>query len=169
MKTLGFPIWCLREVVGSESLSVSTAMIRDLIDKYVGVANIENYGNGQAKEAQLVKEIGSIFIKNASAIDDMARLVKRENCLKGMQNYIASYRGGELKLLSEQIGAGEKYLDSLHEKFEKVDAANWAWNQETAEGRIDDVITEYKSIQLSRDYGVSVTSFTALLAHGQRS
>jgi len=164
MKTLGFPIWCLREVVDGMSFSVSKNIIRDLITKYVGVANIENYGDGNAKEAQLVKEIGAIFIKNPSAIDDMASLVKRENCLKGMKNYIAAYRGGELVTLSGQISAGEKYLESLQEKFDRVDAANWAWNQETADGRIDDVITEYKIIQLSRNYGVSATSFNALIS-----
>jgi hypothetical protein len=162
MKTLGFPIWCLSEVVDGLSFSVSKEIIRDLIAKYVGVANIENYSNGNTREAQLVKEIGSTFIKYPDAISDMAALVNRENCLKGMRNYVASYKGGELVTLSRQIGAGDNYLENLQEKYDKVDAANWAWNKETADGIIDDVIIECRIVNLSRSYGVNAISFCNL-------
>lgn len=163
MKGFAFPIWCLQEVISNNSFSVPGQIIEELINKYVGVANTDNYGDGQAKETQLVKEIGKVFIKTSSVIDDLSKFINRDNCLLGMKKYVASYRNGELKTLSEQLGIGDKYVDGLQEKFNKVDSANWAWNQETAEERIDEVITEYKIIQVSRTFGVNATSFPDLL------
>ena len=163
MKTFDFPMWCLREIISDSKFRISKDIIKDLLEKYVGVANTDNYGDGQAKETQLVKAIGSVFIKYPEAILDFARFANRDNCLAGMRKYIATFREGSLKVLSEQIGAGDDYLTCLHEKFAKVDSANWAWNQETADGRIDEVIVEYKVIQASRQFGVNATSFSALL------
>jgi len=163
MKSFGFPIFYLREIINNNSFSVSNDIIKELINKYVGVANTDNYGDGQAKETQLVKEIGGVFIKTPSVVDELSQFVIRDNCLLGMKKYIAAYRNGELKTLSERLGIGEKYVDSLQEKFSKVDSANWAWNQKTADERIDEVIIEYKIIQSSRTFGVNASTFSDLL------
>lgn len=163
MKTFDFPMSCLREIVAERTFSVPTDIISEVIEKYVGVANIDNYGDGQAKETQIVKEIGTTLTKYPDAIQDLAVFVNRDNCRTGMRKYIATFRNGELIDLASILGVGDNYLSCLREKFAKVDSANWAWNQETADGRIDEVIVEYKVIQMSRQFGINAVSYTDLL------
>ena len=164
LKTYHFPLLCLREVVNGNTSSVSTQIMRELIEKYAGVANTSNYGEGDSKEMQLVKEIGDTFIQYPSAINDLSDLVKKPSSfIEGMRKYIEVYKNGELKITAEKISSSEEYLNRLHEKFSKVDSANWAWNQETADRRIDEVIDEYKVIAESRQFGIVATSFLDLL------
>ena len=45
---------------------------------------------------------------------------------------------GALKTLAAQISDGGAYLDQVKQKF-NADAANWVWNTETANDKINDV------------------------------
>ena len=62
-----------------------------------------------------------------------------------MLAYIDAYQGGVLKTLATQIGDGGAYLDQVKQKF-NADAANWVWNTETANDKINDVILDYRII-----------------------
>lgn len=50
-----------------------------------------------------------------------------------------------MKILAAQIGDGGAYLDQVKQKF-NADAANWVWNTETANDKINDVILDYRII-----------------------
>ena len=43
MKKLEFPIWVLKSILAGEGLQTDTSVITDVIDKYLGIANIRNY------------------------------------------------------------------------------------------------------------------------------
>lgn len=162
-KSYGFPLWCLSEIIQEECISVHEDIVRDLIGKYVGVINTQNYGSGNTNEIELIKGIGQTLIDNPSAIEDLARLVKPKNFIRGMKAYIAKYQGGKLKELAEKLGVGDKYIAALKHKFERTEDSNWVWNRETAEKQINAVITEYEIIERSMDYNIHADSFERLV------
>jgi hypothetical protein len=163
-KSYGFPLWCLSEIVQDECSSVNEDIIRNLIAKYVGVLNMQNYNGSHINEIELIKGIGQIFIDNPSAIEDLSRLVKKpENFMHGMKAYIVQYEGGRLKELAEKLGVGDKYIAALKHKFQRTEDSNWVWNHETAEKQINAVITEYEVIDRSKDFNIHADSFEGLI------
>ena len=79
-------------------------------------------------------------------ITDLKALVSKDNCRKGMAKYLSEYKDGELVALAQKINDGGQYLNVVAGKFTDADAANWVWNQGTANQRIGEVIVEYKII-----------------------
>ena len=60
--------------------------------------------------------------------------------------------------LAEEVGDNGQYINVLKSKFD-ADAANWVWNQETAEQKIREVILEYQIIAESNKVISKTTSF----------
>ena len=65
-----------------------------------------------------------------------------------MQTYLETFENGELITLSKEIGDNGQYINVLRHKFD-ADAANWVWNSETVDQKIDEVILEYRIIATS--------------------
>ena len=60
MKKLEFPIWVLKSILPGESLQTDSAVIADIIDNYLGIANIRNYAQN-VTESDLANEIGRLI------------------------------------------------------------------------------------------------------------
>ncbi len=140
MKKLAFPIWSIKSLLEKVEAATPTSVIATVIDDYCGIANTAN--SSKSSESDLADAIGRLVIQNASLTEDLTRLLTNDMCRKGMLAYIDAYKNGALKTLAAQINDGGAYLDQVKQKF-NADAANWVWNTETANDKIDDVILDY--------------------------
>lgn len=156
MKELSFPIWCIENVLSNYPSVGAPDRVKELLRAYSGIANNINYGGKTDSDIALF--IGQMFIDDSQLREDMKTLVTKENCIAGMQEYLKEYENGELLRLSESVGDDGQYINKLKKKFE-VDAANWVWNQETAEQKIKEVILEYKIVEVSNEYIPKTISF----------
>jgi len=161
MKALSFPILVLKNVLGSAQLQTSADKLSELIDLYGGIANNSNYGAART-ESDLAQSIGKLCMENPGAADDLASLVTKGKCSDGMKAYIEQYQGGELIHLAEEIGDGGQYINSLKKKFD-ADAANWVWNRDTVDSKIDEVTLEYRIIAESNKILVKNLSFDSTM------
>jgi len=143
MKKLSFPIWSVKSIVETVETRTPVATIATVIDDYCGIANTAN--SSKASESDLADAIGRLVLQNTSLTEDLTRLLTNDMCRKGMLAYIDAYQGGALKALAAQIGDGGAYLDQVKQKF-NADAANWVWNTETANDKINNVILDYRII-----------------------
>lgn len=143
MKKLSFPIWCVKSVLDSIETSVPAETLATVINDYCGIANTAN--SSKESESDLADAIGRVAIQNPSISEDLVHLLTNDMCRKGMLAYIDAYQGGTLKTLAAQINDGGAYLDQVKHKF-NADAANWVWNVDTANDKIDDVILDYRII-----------------------
>ena len=144
MKKLEFPIWVLKSILSGESLQTDAAVIADVIDKYLGIANVRNYVQNTT-ESELANEIGRLMKEYPSMVDDLVNLFVSQKCREGMKAYLDEYRGGELPTLALTIKDGGNYISVIKKKF-NADEANWVWSPDTANTRIDDAIIEYSII-----------------------
>ena len=143
MKKLSFPIWSVKSILDTVEMHTPVATVANVIDDYCGIANTAN--SSTASESDLADAIGRLVIQNTSLAEDLTRLLTNDMCRNGMLAYIDAYQGGTLKTLAAQIGDGGAYLDQVKQKF-NADAANWVWNTETADDKINDVILDYRII-----------------------
>lgn len=145
MKELDFPIWVLKYELDEENLKADKTAVSQLIDFYCGIANNNNFGASKT-DSDIAIEIGKLCISNSGASDDLASLTTKVKCSNGMKAYVCHhYRDGMLKKLAEEIEDGGRYINCLKKKF-SPDAANWVWNKDTAEQKIDEVILEYQIV-----------------------
>lgn len=143
MKQLSFPIWTAKSILDTIEMQTDAEIIASVIDDYCGIANTAN--SAKKSESDLADSIGRAALQNTSLAEDLTRLFTNDMCRKGMLAYIDAYQGGVLKTLAAQIGDGGAYLDQVKQKF-NADAANWVWNTETANDKINDVILDYRII-----------------------
>lgn len=144
MKEFSFPIWVLRNIVPTTTLKTNPSTIIELIDNFCGIANSNNSATTRT-ESDIALNIGKICIDNPFAAEDLKSLLTKENCTRGMKAYLQEYAGCMLPNLAQEIGDNGQYINVLRKKFD-ADAANWVWNIETANQKIDEVILEYKII-----------------------
>lgn len=146
MKELIFPIWCIKYVLDSVSLTSPKDLLSTIIDDYCGIANTAN--SNKATESDLAEDIGRLVYETPSIIVDLQELLTNEMCRQGMLSYIALYQDGILYTLAAKIDDNGAYLDQVKKKF-NADAANWVWSSLTADEKISDVILEYQIIDKS--------------------
>lgn len=157
MKEWSFPIWVLKYNLGNISLKTSVEKVSELIDSFSGIANNSNFGTVKT-DKEIAIAIGKLCMDNPGIIDDMTTIVNADMISKGMDCYLHSYADGTLITLAEEIGDNGQYINRLKDKF-KVDAANWVWNVDTANQKINEVIIEYKIIIESNKILPKNTSF----------
>lgn len=143
MKQLIFPIWCVKSLLATEIISSSIEDVSEVIDCYCGIANTAN--STKSSESDLADAIGRKINANVNIVDDLTELITNEKCKDGMLAYIKHYRSGILETLALEIDDNGAYIDQVKQKF-NADAANWVWNSETANEKINDVILEYQII-----------------------
>ena len=144
MKRLEFPIWCLKSLLDREQLQTDPGIIAEVIDRYIGIANIRNYPV-KTTESDLAREIGELLAQYAGLQADLDALLCSQKCREGMKAYLDAYSGGELPALAMKIKDGGAYVAEVKKKF-NADEANWVWAAETANAKIDEVIIEYSII-----------------------
>lgn len=147
MKKLLFPMWCLKYVIEDIEVINEKKVICKIIDEYSGIANTGN-ANGVKTETDLAQSIGRLNIENKDLSSDLIKLVNKENCKKGMRKYISGFNEGKLLKLAQSIGNKNLILIDLRNKFD-ADAANWVWNSETTDQKIDELIDDYEIINES--------------------
>ena len=141
MKELAFPLWTLKFVTGSLMLSTNKETVDKAIDFFGELAN-----SGNTSEVDIANHIGQLSLTEKDLINDLVLVVTKDNCRNGMAKYLSEYKQGELVELSKEVNDAGQYLNIVAGKFTNVDAANWVWNRDTANQRIDEVIIEYKII-----------------------
>lgn len=141
MKRLDFPIWCVKSLLDKEALKTDIGVVAEVIDKYLGIANIKNY-HEKTTESDLATEIGDAMAQYPSLVDDLSYLLVSTKCREGMKVYLEQYRDGELPHLATIIKDNGAFIAEVKKKF-NADEANWVWSAETANVKIDEVILEY--------------------------
>lgn len=144
MKKLDFPVWVVKSLLDRESLQTDKSIVTDVIDRYLGIANVSNYAVATS-ESDLADEIGRLFNENAGLVADLSSLFTSQKCREGMKVYLDQYRDGELPALAAKIKDEGSYISEVKKKF-NADEANWVWSSETANLKIDEVITEYSIV-----------------------
>jgi hypothetical protein len=134
-------MWTLKNVISDGSFDSGPIILREAIDLFGELAN-----SGNQSEVDVANKIGKLSLANVELKADLLQLISKENCRSGMAKYLLEYKNGELIELANQINDGGQYLNVVANKFTDADAANWVWNQSTANQRIDEVIIEYSII-----------------------
>ncbi|CUN97332.1 hypothetical protein [Mitsuokella jalaludinii] len=157
MKNLSFPIWVLKYVLDGATLKSGKDVVSSLIDDYSGIANNSNYGIAKT-DSDIAMAIGKLCIENPGVIDDLALLVTKDKCTEGMKAYLKQYEDGVLPKLANEVNDGGQFINRLKKKFD-ADAANWVWNTDTANQKINEVVQEYRIIAQSNKILPKSTSF----------
>lgn len=158
MKKFEFPIWVLKSILPGESLQTDSAVIADVIDNYLGIANVRNYAQN-VTESDLANEIGRLIQEYPNLVPDLESLFVSQKCRDGMKAYLDEYRGGELPSLALSIKDGGNYISEVKKKF-NADEANWVWSPDTANVKIDETIIEYSIIAESNTMIAPATTLT---------
>lgn len=160
MKALDFPIWTLKYVLKDIPIMTSEEEIEKVVKGYMDLANNTT---GSKTDSDIAMELGRLFLQYPSLIQDMSSIVTKDYCTKGMKAYLSDYRGGELVKLAYKIGDNGQFLHAVKSKFD-ADAATWVWKQETADSKIDEVITEYRIVDISNNYLPKTITYNSALA-----
>ncbi len=155
MRQLAFPIWCIKSILDEEELQTSKEAVSEVIDNYCGIANTAN--SNKSSESALADEIGKAVISEKLLVSDLKNVLTNEKCKKGMLAYIGTYRDGLLEKLASEIEDNGAYIERVKQKF-NADAANWVWNADTANEKIDDAILEYQIVLESNKYNPKALS-----------
>ena len=147
MKGFAFPIWVLKSVLDGRQLKTGQEVVSRLIDLYCGLANNKNL-EGEKSDNDIALEIGRICLDNEGAAEDLKSVLTKDNCKTGMQEYLKVYEGGKLPSVAASIGDDGQFINQLQYKFSS-DAANWVWNTDTANAKIDELICEYEIVEIS--------------------
>lgn len=114
--------------------------------------------DGEKSDNDIALTIGQICIDNPGAAEDLKSVLTKDNCRSGMMEYLKLYDGGKLPSLAGKIGDGGQYINQLQYKFSS-DAANWVWNTDTVNAKIDELICEYEIVEISNRILTKNTTF----------
>jgi hypothetical protein len=134
MRGLNLPVWCLEEV--------DTVGIFGVVQKYIEL--VQKEGNEAHKTAV---EIGKIASAKPSIADSLFTLLTRENCQKGMREYLRSFEGGKVMELATAIGAENNVLADIRRLFGVKHSS--LWDKQTGEDEIRKLLTEYGVVKES--------------------
>lgn len=162
MKKLSFPIWSLKYALTTSELKNDLKLVGQLIDLYSGIANSQNI-TGSQTDNDIALSIGKLCLQNPEVASDLKSILTTNKCTEGMMNYLKDFEGGVLLQLSTEIGDNGQFINVLKSKFD-ADAANWVWNQETAQQKIKEVILEYRIIAESNKVISKTTSFRSTVS-----
>lgn len=147
MKGFSFPIWVIKYVLDDKTFKTDKDVVSKLIDNYCGIANNKNM-EGEKSDNDIALTIGKLCLDNEGVVDDLKSILTKDNCKSGMLEYLKLYDGGKLPAVAEKINDGGQYINQLQYKFSS-DAANWVWNTDTVNAKIDELICEYEIIEIS--------------------
>lgn len=135
MHELKLPVWCLEYVGETDVFSV--------VQKYTELVQKE----GSAAHDKAL-EIGKIASVDKSLADKLRRLLTRENCQKGMTEYLKTFDGGKILELASDIGATGNVLSDISRLFE-IPEHSCLWDKKTGEDVIRNLQTEYSVVKKS--------------------
>ena len=147
MKNFYFPIWLISYTLDGVDFKTNKDIVCKLIDLYCGIANNGNI-EGNKSDTDIALAIGRLCLDKPDVVDDFKKVLTKDNCKDGMLKYLEEYRTGLLPSLAKSIGDNGVYINHLRYKFSS-DAANWVWNKDTVNSKIDELIVEYEIIENS--------------------
>ncbi len=147
MKGYSFPIWVIKYVLDNKAFKTNKDIVAKLIDYYCGIANNKNM-EGAKSDNDIALSIGRLCLDNEGAAEDLKAILTKDNCKTGMLEYLKVYDAGILPTIAARINDGGQYINQLQYKFSS-DAANWVWNTDTVNAKIDELICEYEIIENS--------------------
>ncbi|ONI45222.1 hypothetical protein AN641_04455 [Candidatus Epulonipiscioides gigas] len=152
MKSLKFPIWCLKYLNNFDS------KLERLIDNYCGIANNQNVSAGKFSDNDIAMNIGKIYEQMDGLAIELGNIMTVENCKKGMIEYLKQYQNGELVKLAIDIDDNGQFINVVRSKLD-ANEATWLWNIETVNAKISEVILKYKIIFESNKIVTKTNSF----------
>lgn len=150
MQSLRCPVWCF-EYAADTNLGY-------FIKKLAEISNLKT-GN----VAVIAGEIGKDLIDSPQAVGELKPLFTKEKGNEALHNYLSQFENGALLAAAEQAGIKEQ--DAVNAAREKTTtgAASWLWDKDTADEQLKTLITEYKIIAASNDYGINAKNFAECL------
>jgi hypothetical protein len=128
MQELGLPIWALQQVDENG--------IYDVIEKYITLVQKEG------AEAQTIAiEIGKIAGAKSRLGDDLQLFITKENCQKGIREYLKTFENGQILDLANEIHAEQNLMDDVRRLF-SVERSR-LWIKQTGEDEIRKLLVEY--------------------------
>lgn len=134
MREMQFPVWCLEEIDGSGAYN--------MIRKYIELVQSE----GKTAHGKAV-EIGKAAATKPALAGNLAALITKENCQKGMREYLSVFADGKVMELAKVIGARDNVLADTRRLFEVKHAC--LWDKKTGEDEIRKLLTEYGVVKES--------------------
>ncbi len=147
MKGFSFPIWVIKYIIDDKEFKTNKEIVSKLIDYYCGIANNKNM-EGEKSDNDIALAIGRICLDHDGAAEDLKSVLTKDNCKTGMIEYLKIYNGGRLPSIAANVNDGGQYINQLQYKFSS-DAANWVWNTDTVNAKINELICEYEIIEIS--------------------
>lgn len=138
-KSLGFPIWILKEKANGIEIDFITEFVK-LLNPAQGT-NISTVSNN----------IGKLVEINNVLAQKLKMLITPENCRESMKSYLTVFEDGKLFNLAREISAEYKVVNDIQKHFGDDTESLWLWNKETGEGQIRKVIKEYEFVKKSNE------------------
>ena len=113
---------------------------------------------GQWKETGVLSGRPKLTCRNHAMPVFYRDVMYREGGEGKDEAYLKLYDGGKLPSLAGKIGDGGQYINQLQYKFSS-DAANWVWNTDTVNAKIDELICEYEIVEISNRILTKNTTF----------
>jgi hypothetical protein len=130
MKDLGLPIWALAEVDGLG--------VYDIVEKYIALVQ----ANEEGADAQTIAvDIGKIAQVKTNLGDKLRALITKENCQKGIREFLKTFEGGKILDLAGEIKAEPTIIDDIRRLFNVE--RSYLWSKETGRSEIRKLLTEY--------------------------
>jgi hypothetical protein len=130
MKDLGLPIWALS---GVDDLGVY-----DIVEKYIALAQANENGT----DAQSIAiDIGKIAQVKANLGDNLRALITKENCQKGIREFLKTFEDGKILDLAGEIKAEPTIIDDIRRLFNVE--RSYLWSKDTGLSEIRKLLTEY--------------------------
>lgn len=146
LKTLYFPIWCLKELNVPEC-----EVFLDLL------AQFANSDNGSNTTSENASKLGQMLRQKPDLEAKLKQLLTPENAKKGMLEFLKHFEGGIVLELAKKIGVPD-VLSDVKQRF--TSESLWLWNQEVGVEEIQKLLMNYQIVDLSIPLlGQKVNSF----------
>ncbi|GHS97043.1 hypothetical protein AGMMS50276_16420 [Synergistales bacterium] len=142
MRQLGLPVWVLSVV--------DDFGVYEIVGEYIALVQKEG------KEAhEIAVNIGRSAEVKTTLGDNLHALLSKENCQKGMREFLKTFENGKILELARAINAEPNLLDDIRKLFSVERSCLWV--KRTGENEIRKLLTEY-GIVLESNSILSVNS-----------
>jgi hypothetical protein len=128
LQEIGLPIWVLQ--------SVDDNGVYDVIEKYIALVQKEG-----ADAQNIAIEIGKIASAKVRLGDDLRLLITRDNCQKGIREFLKTFENRQILDLAREINAEPNLIDDIRRLF-SVERSR-LWIKQTGEDEIRKLLVEY--------------------------
>lgn len=128
IQELGLPIWALQ--------AIDDKGVYDVVEKFIALIQKEG------AEAQAIAiEIGKLARVKTRLAEDMQLLITKDNCQKGIREFLKTFEEGKILDLAREINADVNIIEDVRRLF-SVERSR-LWIKTTGEIEIRKLLTEY--------------------------